>query len=186
MLSDKYAVDEQRWRHLMSCAQQGDGRSYESLLTELGGVIEAYLRLRFGSIDILEDCVQECLLAIHNARHTYNPERAFRPWMFTLVRHRMIDLLRKRNCHIKTIEATEDKEIDLTNPDHIHRLIDGVRVLEALQPDYREAVALTKYAGMTTLEAANWLGISESAIKARLRRGLVAIHRQLEIEEPVA
>ena len=186
MLSDKYAVDEQRWRHLMTRAQRGDSRSYELLLTELGRVIEAYLRLRFGSIDILEDCVQECLISIHNARHTYNPKRAFRPWMFTLVRHRMIDLLRKRNCRIKTEEASDNNKFDLTDPDHIHRLIDSVKVLEALQPDYREAVALTKYAGMTTLEAAKWLGVSESAIKARLRRGLLAIHRQLEIEETAA
>ena len=183
MSADKYKEDEERWCRLMSSAQKGDRKDYESLLTELARVIEAYLRLRFGAIDILEDCVQECLIAIHNARNTYNPKRAFRPWMFTLVRHRMIDLLRKRSCRIQLTDLSENEEPDLTDPDHIHRLIDGVRVLEALQPDYREAVALTKYAGMTTLEAANWLGVSESAIKARLRRGLHAIHRQLEIEE---
>jgi RNA polymerase sigma-70 factor (ECF subfamily) len=183
MAIEKYEEDEQRWRLLMTHAQEGDQRAYESLLTELGTVIEAYLRLRFGSIDILEDCVQECLISLHKARHTYNPKRAFRPWMFTLVRHRMIDLLRQRDCRIKTTGITGDEELDLTDPDHIHRLIDSVRVLESLNPDHREAVALTKYAGMTTLEAANWLGVSESAIKARLRRGLVAIHRQLEVEE---
>lgn len=185
MSKEKYAKDEQRWRLSMSRAQQGDRQVYETLLAELAGVIEAYLRLRFGAIDILEDCVQECLISIHNARHTYNPERAFRPWMFTLIRHRMIDLLRKRSCRIRVADLPGDEKFDLTDPEHIHRLIDGVRALESLKPDYREAVALTKYAGMTTLEAANWLGVSESAIKARLRRGLVAIHKQLQIEEPV-
>ena len=179
----KYAEDEQRWRLSMSRVQQGDKQVYAELLSELSKVIEAYLRLRFGSIDMLEDCVQECLIALHNARHTYNPEQAFRPWMFTIVRHRMIDLLRKRNCRIQSTEVfNEEEELDLTDPEHIHRLIDGVRVLESLKPDYREAVTLTKYAGMTTLEAADWLGISESAIKARLRRGLTAIEKQLETE----
>jgi RNA polymerase sigma-70 factor (ECF subfamily) len=179
----KYAEDERRWCELMTRAQQGDRRVYESLLTELADVIEAYLRLRFGAIDMLEDCVQECLITIHKARDTYDPRREFRPWMFTLVRHRMIDLLRERSCRIQATEVLNEEELDLTDPEHIHRLIDGVRVLESLKPDYREAVALTKYAGMTTLEAASWLGVSESAIKARLRRGLVAIHRQLELEE---
>ena len=181
----KYAEDERRWRLSMARAQQGDRQAYESLLAELAGVIEAYLRLRFGNIDMLEDCVQECLLAIHKARDTYDPGREFRPWLFTLVRHRMIDLLRERSCRIQTTERLNGDELDLTDPEHIQRLIDGVRVLESLQPDYREAVALTKYAGMTTHEAANWLGVSESAIKARLRRGLLAIHRQLELEESV-
>ena len=179
----KYAEDERRWCQSMSRAQQGDRQAYESLLTELAGVIEAYLRLRFGSIDMLEDCVQECLIAIHKARDTYDPRREFRPWLFTLVRHRMIDLLRERSCRIQMTEELKDGGLDLTDPEHIQRLIDGVRVLESLKPDYREAVALTKYAGMTTLEAASWLGVSESAMKARLRRGLVAIHKQLEIEE---
>ena len=183
MTIEKYAEDERRWCLSMSRAQQGDQQVYEALLTELAGVIEAYLRLRFGSIDMLEDCVQECLISIHKARNTYNPKRAFRPWMFTIVRHCMIDLLRKRNCRIQMTENLETEQLDLTDPEHIHRLIDSVRVLESLKPDYREAVALTKYAGMTTLEAATWLGVSESAIKARLRRGLLAIHRQLEIEE---
>ena len=183
MSADKYAQDERRWRLLMMSVQRGDQKTYETLLIELAKVIEAYLRLRFGSIDILEDCVQECLISIHKARHTYNPKRAFRPWMFTIVRHRMIDLLRVRSSRIQTTEISENEELDLTDPDHVHRLIDSVKVLEALKPDYREAVALTKYAGMTTLEAANWLGVSESAIKSRLRRGLMAIHRQLDLEE---
>ena len=183
MSTDKYAQDEQRWRLLMMGAQHGDQKIYEILLKELAKVIEAYLRLRFGSIDILEDCVQECLISIHRARHTYNPKRTFRPWMFTIVRHRMIDLLRVRSSRIQTSEILEDDELDLTDPEHVHRLIDSVKVLESLKPDYREAVALTKYAGMTTLEAANWLGVSESAIKSRLRRGLIAIRKHLELEE---
>lgn len=186
MSIDKYEEDEQRWRLSMSRVQQGDKQVYAELLSELSKVIEAYLRLRFGAIDMLEDCVQECLIAIHNARHTYNTKQPFRPWMFTLVRHRMIDLLRKRNCRIQSVGNINNEEFDLTDPEHIHRLIDGIRVLETLKPDYREAVTLTKYAGMTTLEAASWLGISESAIKARLRRGLTAIQRQLEIEESIA
>ena len=179
----RYEEDERRWCDLMARAQKGDRRAYEELLTELAGVIEAYLRLRFGAIDMLEDCVQECLIAIHKAHHTYNPERKFRPWMFTLVRHRMIDLLRERSCRIQATEELNENNLDLTDPEHIQRLIDGVQVLESLKPDYREAVVLTKYAGMTTLEAAKWLGISETAIKARLRRGLGAIHRHLELEE---
>ena len=182
MNSNRYAEDEHRWRQLMSGAQQGDRSAYELLLTEISVVIERYLRSRFGAIDMLEDCVQECLLVIHKARHTYNPMREFRPWMFTLVRHRMIDLLRERDCRIQASVEMSDAEPDLTDPEHIHRLIDGVRVLAALSPDYREAVALVKYAGMTTLEVSGRLGITESAVKARLRRGLAEIHRQLEIE----
>ena len=55
-------------------------------------------------------------------------------------------------------------------------------MLEGLAPDHREAVALTQYAGFTAAEAADWLNISESALKARLRRGLAAIRKMLDAE----
>ena len=38
------------------------------------------------------------------------------------------------------------------------RRVFGIRVLERLAPDHREAVVLTKYAGYSTAEAAAWLG----------------------------
>jgi RNA polymerase sigma-70 factor (ECF subfamily) len=179
---NRYSEDEKRWRTMMSYAQQGDRLAYNNLMSELGNVIEAYLRLRFGSIEILEDCVQECLVSIHKARHTYNPDKAFRPWMFTIIRHRMIDLLRQRRRWMEMHIALNEKESE-SMPDHVQQLIDGIRILQLLNPDYREAITLTKYFGMTTVEAADWLGVSESAIKARLRRGLNAIHKQLEIED---
>ena len=182
VLSERYQLDEQRWRQLMIDSQQGNESSYEQLLIEIGDATEIYLKVRFGNLDILEDCVQECLIAIHQARHTYNPKRSFRPWMFTIVRHRAIDILRQRNCRIQTTELTDENDVRHSDLDHVNRMIDGVRILKLLKPDHREAVVLTKYAGMTALEAANWLGISESAIKSRLRRGMHTLYTQLEDE----
>lgn len=175
-------ADEQRWSGWMRLAHAGDQAAYERLLTEVGAVIETYVRVRFGPIDALEDCVQECLLAVHRARHTYDPARPFRPWLFTVVRHRTIDVLR-RGRHERTRGADVHELPDLaSDPDALLRRLDGVKALENLAPDHREAVALTQYAGCTAAEAADWLGISESALKARLRRGLSAIRKTLEAE----
>ena len=60
-------------------------------------MIKAYLLSRFGPLEILDDCVQESLIAIHNARHTYDPNRPIRPWLYTIVRHKTIDMLRRQN-----------------------------------------------------------------------------------------
>ncbi len=66
-------ADERRWSEYMAAAHRGDSRLYERLLGELASVIAAYVRSRFGTLFFTEDCVQECLIAIHNARHTYDP-----------------------------------------------------------------------------------------------------------------
>lgn len=182
MSSDKYQQDEQRWRQLMIDSQQGEQSPYEQLLEEVGDVLDGYLRLRFGQLDVIEDCVQECLIAIHQARHTYNPKRAFRPWMFTIAKHRTIDILRQRSSRIETRALDEEADFTHTDLDKINGVIDGIRILQSLKTTHREAVVLTKYAGMTTLEAASWLGVSESAIKSRLRKGLQILRKQLERE----
>ncbi len=91
-----YADDEARWSALMRQSQIGDAASYAQLLNELGDVIEAFLRTRFGRAHFVEDCVQESLLALHRARHSYDTGRPFRPWMFAVVRHKTIDVLRAR------------------------------------------------------------------------------------------
>lgn len=176
----RWSADEQRWAAWMAQSHAGDQAAYRRLLDELAQAIEAYIRVRFGALDSLEDCVQECLLAIHKARHTYDPARPFRPWLFTLVRHRTIDVLRQSRA---PVHVGDDAALHAaSDPQELQRRLDGVKVLENLAPDHREAIALTHYAGCTTAEAAAWLGISEAAVKARLRRGLFAIRKALEAE----
>ena len=88
--------DEQCWSRLMVHAQAGNESDYQQLLTELTDVIYNFLRSRFGNHHFIEDCVQETLIAIHQARHTYDRHRPFRPWLFAIVRHKAIDTLRKQ------------------------------------------------------------------------------------------
>ncbi len=181
-MNKRFLDDEVRWAQWMARAQGGDQAIYGALLGELGAAIDTYIRVRFGPIDALEDCVQECLIAVHAARHTYDPRRLFRPWLFTVVRHRTIDLLRQRRTWLSMLDAYRAEAATDDPPDRLLRQIDGVRILEQLSPDHREMIALSKYGGYTTAEAATYLGITESAAKARLLRALAAIRTLLEAE----
>lgn len=49
--------DEQCWRSLMKRGQDGDAAAYNQLLSELAPVIEAYVKVNFSSLAMLEDCV---------------------------------------------------------------------------------------------------------------------------------
>ena len=177
--------DEQRWADLMRKAHGGDRLAYESLLSELNGVIEVYIRVKFGDLRVLEDCVQECLLAIHNARHTYDAARPFRPWMFTIIRNKTIDVLRRESTRGFAGDGDQAAVDALAVDDPsaaLGKMIDGVDVLKNLSGDHREAILLTKYVGYTTLEASRKLEITETAFKARLHRALKAVNRELNRE----
>ena len=170
--------DEKRWRSLMKRSQDGYAAAYHQLLSELAPVIESYVRVNFGSLTMLEDCVQESLFAIHRARHTFDYKRDFRPWMFTIVRYKTIDILRRNDTVNNTVAKWVELDQSNCDPVDLDRLIDGGRLMAKLSDEQREAVTLTKYLGMTANEAAHLVGIKEHTIKARLRRGLTKLHKQ--------
>lgn len=173
--------DELRWSHWMGLAQQGDESCYAALLEELGNVIAAYLRARFGCLDLIEDCVQESLIAIHCARHTYDTKRLFRPWFFAIVRNRTIDLLRSQRSYKSILEKNASEQIDILGTP-IEDEVNKSMVFAALAPAYRDVLVLTKVAGYTTSEAAKTLGISENLVRVRIHRGIQATRKILQSE----
>ncbi len=173
-----YAEDEARWSDLMGRAQTGDATAYRQLLGELGSLVERYLRARLGGYDFLEDCVQEVLLAVHEARHTYDGRRPFRPWLFAIVRHKATDALRRAEVRGRPLAADDvSVESRVDGPD---ASLDTGRLLAALPDGLRQALTLTKIDGLTTAEAAQALKISESALKVRVHRALAKLRRMME------
>lgn len=188
---NKLKNDEVRWSSLMISAQNGNEDSYRQLLQELGDAIAHYLQSRFGHFDALEDCVQESLIAVHKARNTYESHRLFRPWLFAIVRHKTIDLLRKKDTYQKKVATLEKDELEfkkeyssrIADADlSIEAGIDCNQILSALSDKHREAIVLTKLQGLSIREAAEQINISESAMKVRVHRALDASRQLLESE----
>lgn len=171
--------DEARWSEWLARAQKGDREAYGALLGELAGVIRAYLISRFGRLDNLDDCVQESLLGLHQARHTYDAGRPFRPWLFAIVRNRTIDQLRQSSRHSGREDVLE--EAVAVTPDS-GAAIDTGNLLGALSRNLRETLILTKIMGYSTRECADRLGVSESVVKVRVHRGLNRLRALCELE----
>lgn len=171
----------------MRCAQAGDSLAYARLLGEVGEAIAAYLCRRFGRVEFSEDCVQECLISLHKARHTFVQGRPFRPWLFAIVRHRAIDMLRRQRNYTRIFDTPLD-EANAVDPgtagaeEQQLRSMSAGSVLAALSPNHREALTLTKLMGLSIAEAAGRLGISQAAMKVRVHRATHAAARMLEGE----
>lgn len=182
----KHESDEQRWSTLMANAQMGNESDYRILLTELTNVIYNFLRSRFGNHHFTEDCVQDTLIAIHQARHTYDQRRPFRPWLFAIVRHKAIDTLRKQHTRQKVTSqyGGQQEILSQTAPQNEpeSEIIKG-RLLDLLSVHHREVLVLTKIIGFSVRESAEKLGISESLVKVRVHRAIRKLSNMMEADK---
>ena len=178
--ANPYAEDEARWSKLMAGAQSGDAAAYRQLLDELATMVERYLRVRLGDHEFLEDCVQEVLLAVHQARHTYDTRRAFRPWLFAIIRHKSTDALRRVEVRGRYLAAEEAfSEPGVEGPE---ALVETGRLLTRLPDSLRQALTLTKISGLSTAEAAREMNISEGALKVRVHRAVEKLRNMMETD----
>jgi RNA polymerase sigma-70 factor (ECF subfamily) len=160
------------WGCLMAAAQRGQGAAYRQLLDEIRRwLVRFYLRRLPPSF--VEDAVQETLIAIHEKRHTYDPQRPFQPWLMAVARYKWIDRLRtmKRSA---TQELPEDIAID----DHECTVTSAVvlkDLLGMLKPAQAEAIRLVRLEGWSVEEASARAGQSPALIKVNVHRGLARL-----------
>jgi RNA polymerase sigma-70 factor, ECF subfamily len=170
---------------LMRLAQDGDQMAYASLLVLLTSVTRQFVRRRLGgAVTWVDDVVQETLLAIHGARHTYDPARPFAPWFYAIASNRMIDVLR-RERRVASHELGSDAVPDPTDAaGSRHSEIDGEAIRSALQTlpvRQRDVIEGLKYRDESVRDVAGRLGMSESAVKVTAHRGYRALKRLLGV-----
>jgi RNA polymerase sigma-70 factor (ECF subfamily) len=173
---------EQRAAALMQQTQAGDQAAYADLLTMLSREARIFARARLGAAAWVDDVVQETLLAIHGARHTYDVRRPFAPWFFAITAHRLIDVVRRerrvagREIGSDTLPEPGSEDADGRSgidPELIRRALDS------LPPKQRAIVEALKYRDESVREVAGKLGMSESAVKVAAHRGYRAMRRLL-------
>ena len=162
-------------RPLWARAQAGDEGAYRESLQRIAGRLRTFLRRRMQSLpDDVEDLVQETLLAIHLQRGTYDPEVPVDRWALAIARHKLIDLWRRRGRR----EALNDPLDALPEADQpaaweelpVQR--DLETLLARLPEAQQQAIALIKLEGLSVAEASQRTGVTASALKVRVHRGL--------------
>lgn len=174
---------EQRLRGLLLKGLAGEALAYREFLTGLSAHLRAYFRRRLTSLpDEIEDLVQDTLLAIHNQRHTYREDLPVTAWTHAIARYKLIDLLRSRAGRENLHDPLED---DLavfasSDTDAVDARRDVASLLEQLPDNQRLPLIHTKLEGLSVAEAAQVTGMSESAIKVGVHRGLKALAARMK------
>ncbi len=169
---------EARLRSLFVQGLAGDAVAYQAFLKDIGAHLRAFFKRRLASLpDDIEDLVQETLLALHNQRHTYQSHQPLTAWVHAIARYKLIDLFRARGSREALHEPLEDDLLVFaaSETDACDARRDVGRLLEQLPDHQRLPILHMKIEGLSVIETAQATGMSESAVKVGVHRGLKAL-----------
>ncbi|MHB8530619.1 MAG: sigma-70 family RNA polymerase sigma factor [Caulobacteraceae bacterium] len=175
---------ELRLKPLMLRGLDGAGADYAELLRVLGGYLRGHFarRLGAGAADV-EDLVQETLLAIHLKRHTFDRSLPFTPWAWAIARYKLLDHLRRSGVRAQvSLEGAGDL-FARENPEEgaVRRDVD--KLLASLPARQRRLMGQVKIAGLSMEEAARASGMSVSAVKVSVHRGMKSLSAKVARED---
>lgn len=173
---------DERLRELLLRGLAGDPAAYHRFLTELGAYLRALLRRRLtGMPDDVEDIVQETLLAVHNQRHTYDAAQPLTAWAGAIARYKTTDFLRRHGRRERLTDPLDDvAELLHAKDDRAGEARrDIAKLLDTLPDRQRLPIVHVKIEGLSVLEAARLTGMSESAVKIGVHRGLKTLAAKL-------
>ena len=158
----------------MLLALDGNEAAYRTLLGELSRLLTSYFQRRLFSGGMeAEDLMQETLLAIHTRRITYDRDLPFMPWVSAIARHKLFDHLRRQGRR-----ATTSLEDDILFPDEAdatNARMDVDRMLNDIPERTAGLIRKVKIEGQSIDDTAQATGMSQSAVKVAIHRGLAAL-----------
>ena len=168
------AREEDRLGDMMRLALAGNSAIYADLLKEVAklarGTARNMLRRRGQSDADLEDVTQEVLLAVHLKRDTWDTARPFGPWLGAIVRHKLIDAMRRRRLGDVSVDEIADiLPAQTAAPSDAH---DVERTLASLQERPRAIVRAIAIEGRSAAQVGADLGMNEGAVRVALHRAL--------------
>ncbi|MEC5408018.1 sigma-70 family RNA polymerase sigma factor [Paraburkholderia sp. MPAMCS5] len=169
---------ESRLKALFVRGLDGDADAYRDFLQALTRHLRGFLRKRIPRYrDDVEDLVQEILLAVHNARHTYRQDEPLTAWLHAIARYKLMDYFRSR-ARRESLNDPLDDHADLLasiDDDPAEARHDIGKLLDHLPDKQRLPIVHMKLEGLSVTETARITGLSESAVKVGVHRGLKAL-----------
>lgn len=167
---------------LIAAAQHGDARAYGELVTRhQAGVVRVVYRM-CGDPYLAEEAAQDAFLRAWQHLASYNPEHAFRAWVYRIAVNAALDALRREKpvASLESIEATwqsagtagSDPQAAIENRQRAERVQQAVMALPAPS---RSVLVLREYGGLSYNEIADTLSIPLGTVMSRLNaaRGLL-------------
>lgn len=168
---------------LMRRSLSGDKHAYADLLRETARLLRPFLSKRLSFDSEVDDLLQEILISIHKARHTYDGMRPYKPWAYAIAKFRLQDYLREHYADhlrhaVELSEVENDLHEDVTESAISYESISGE--IHKLPEKQVTILRMMHQEGYTAKEVATMMGMNESAVKVAAHRAYKILRKKLE------
>lgn len=182
---------EREDEQLISGYLEGDDKALSVLVDRYLTDVYSFALNLTNDTQAAEDIAQESFIKAWKNIRRFLPGNSFQAWLFSITRNTAIDWLRKRKevtfSSFETAEGENALTATLSDEGPLAdellartedaRYLDGL--LEQINPDYREVLALRYSSNLTFEEIGEILRRPLHTIKSQHRRALVALRRLL-------
>lgn len=158
----------------------GDAARYRRFLIAVTPLLRRVARRKLSAEDA-EDAVQDMLLSIHKARHTYDGERPLVPWLLAIAQFRISDVLRKlyAGSRHECVDIDDLAEVlaDVTAASDESEYTG--EVLRHVAEREQKILTMMHVEGYTAKETGDRLGMKESAVKVAAHRAIKKIREKM-------
>jgi len=161
---------------------------FEDLFRELATPLARYLQRLVGDHAVAEDLLQETYIRIARGLPDFEARSGLKTWAFAIATHVAMDHFRKAG----RAPTVVDESAAAALPDHaptpeqrlaLDQMNACVReVVAELPPDYRAAILLHDFGGLSARETADACGCSEATAKVRIHRARAKLKEALQRE----
>ncbi|GAC1670040.1 MAG: RNA polymerase sigma factor [Candidatus Acidiferrum sp.] len=177
---------------LVAAAKAGDNAAFEELVNRYERKIFRLTMNITGNREDAQDATQDAFLKAYTHLDGFHGDSRFYTWLVRIAANEALMRLRKRRPGQFSLDETVEGESDFSTREledwrpspeqdyaqaEMHSILSSV--IEKLDPNLRIVFVLRDMEQLSTQETADVLGISVSAVKARLLRGRLQLRGKL-------
>lgn len=175
-------MEAKRDEELLSEHLRGTHGAFDTLVTRYSGELYGFLARFVGNAAAADDLVQESFLQVYAAAGSFDPQRSFKPWLYTIAANKARDYMRSRGrrtertldgpagsdgpSYSETLEHDAPETADAL--DEQERAARVRKLLEMMPEHLRLILTLGYYQQLPYADIAEILAIPVGTVKSRL------------------
>ncbi len=150
-----------------------------------------YFAMKFvKSREFAEDVFHDAFAVVWQSRKFINPEASFSSFLYTIVRNRVLNIIRDMESEQRLKDSILEQAVDYTNNTKENILVNDLmnvlsKAMEKLTPRQREVFEMSRNKHMSHKEIAEYLGVSVNTVQEHISTSLKIIRAYLSKDSGV-